>query len=985
MQFKPKLHPMKIIPISLRRLLLSALFLLPVAANAQVHPLKETNDELRRLFGGLIHTKDYLYDMSAHVTKPSLFINNNIIDTVDSETWYRVYWECFYMAYDTTILPQDTTIYGQVANMGMDTIPMGVMDFDFHELKPNALTSNLYFIFDTINDILYDIPGRPEEPYLDKNLFVSAPLFALSTTNTVVYMVSPAFIFKDGFNSIYYSGSPYVFEIDFGDGKGFIQFDPTIVTYHPVYYPAGQTNADIITRITVDGMPVKISRSELTLGGVTRFTTPSYSYSPAGTGLSVGVFGSCANPGDEKIVIYLSGFNPLDFIPKYRRTPGEVYDNMIKNPELAKLRNFGYEFHIVTWGNSRQDLRGNGLSVVKLIDYLKQAYGTDHQFIIIGESMGGLIARYAMCFMEGATYQDPFSWPWGYATGYMHNTRELITFDTPHQGANIPLAIQFFYDDAMQGFGFLSPMSLRFVARMFNLFLDGVAAKQMLIYHIDTQSGTNFDSHQEKYDFFADLASMGNYPQFSKKIALSNGSLEGIPQMRFYDTNDRAPNDKLMNASISLYASILWNTVPIFDGHLTMLTNPNGYGMVYDQAAGFYKYRIRLRFFGVGLVSTFNPLTSRTEYADVLPICTSPGGYEPSGLEAVIGNSTSANSWQLSRFEPFNLFAYETGSDGNGCWNLSAHVGVKGFLSVNTSISICSDGFNFCFVPIQSALDYGVLGVSPTLFHDIASDPHTVKFGSTPFDVISGISVQDAMWMKANMPHMYIKYEHNEGGYMSTFFPYMSCPGTNGHWLNREIGDEVLYLDNLTVNWSSNYESYDYLLVNAPGGNPAYDYGGGGGNLNGIYSRNNPFQHNNPTIFSTFICNTTSWPLHYYVGGLNWWEYNVNQTNGINCCIFRMAQPQQNGSDDDWTVYPNPAGGNSVINISLTTSEPVEASMEIMDLGGRRIIQTQLGAMTVKGANQFSYDLSPLGLSTGVYFIRVKAGTESYLQKIVIQ
>lgn len=231
---------------------------------------------------------------------------------------------------------------------------------------------------------------------------------------------------------------------------------------------------------------------------------------------------------------------------------------------------------------------------------------------------------------------------------------------------------------------------------------------------------------------------------------------------------------------------------------------------------------------------------------------------------------------------------------------------------------------------------------------------------------------------------MYIKYEHNEGNYMSTYFPYASCPNTRGHWLNREIGDEVLYLDNLTANWSSNYESYDYLFVNAWGGNPAYDYGGGG-TLNGIYSRNNPFQHSNGSVYSTFLCNTTSWPPHYSVSGLNWWEYSLNQTNGINCCLFRMAQMQDTEQHDGWTIFPNPVAGNSVITITLTTSEQVEATMEVVDLGGRRITETQLSAMTAKGANQFSYDLSPLGLAKGVYFIRVKAGNETYLQKMVIQ
>lgn len=72
----------------------------------------------------------------------------------------------------------------------------------------------------------------------------------------------------------------------------------------------------------------------------------------------------------------------------------------------------------------------------------------------------------------------------------MHNTRLFISLDGPHQGANVPLSLQLAYRHAMNIFGKYIGSGLKLVSQAFNLFLDGQAAQQLLIYHLDTQSGT---------------------------------------------------------------------------------------------------------------------------------------------------------------------------------------------------------------------------------------------------------------------------------------------------------------------------------------------------------------------------------------------------------------------------------------------------------------------------------------------------------------
>lgn len=62
-------------------------------------------------------------------------------------------------------------------NFYVDTIPIGIMNFAFYGLKPDAMTTGNYFNFDTINNVLSDKYPRPSYPYTDDNImFMSAPL-----------------------------------------------------------------------------------------------------------------------------------------------------------------------------------------------------------------------------------------------------------------------------------------------------------------------------------------------------------------------------------------------------------------------------------------------------------------------------------------------------------------------------------------------------------------------------------------------------------------------------------------------------------------------------------------------------------------------------------------------------------------------------------------------------------------------------------------
>ena len=72
--------------------------------------------------------------------------------------------------------------------------------------------------------------------------------------------------------------------------------------------------------------------------------------------------------------------------------------------------------------------------VIKWVNSVKQ--GTQ-QNVVLGQSMGGVIARYALRDMENQLAST------GNQT-WNHKTNLYISHDAPHQGANMPLSIQYF-------------------------------------------------------------------------------------------------------------------------------------------------------------------------------------------------------------------------------------------------------------------------------------------------------------------------------------------------------------------------------------------------------------------------------------------------------------------------------------------------------------------------------------------------------------
>lgn len=184
----------------------------------------------------------------------------------------------------------------------------------------------------------------------------------------------------------------------------------------------------------------------------------------------------------------------------------ELYALLNQEGLVEELRARGYDAVVLDFTESTEYIQRNAFVLVDLLHQVQAATGTD-EYPLVGASMGGLVARYALAWME--------------ANADAHRVRNFVSFDVPHTGANIPLGIQYWLD-------FFADQSTEAAALLTRL--DTPAARQMLLYHHTTPSGATGEADALRAAFEGELAALGDYPSLTRRVALANGSGTGSNQ-----------------------------------------------------------------------------------------------------------------------------------------------------------------------------------------------------------------------------------------------------------------------------------------------------------------------------------------------------------------------------------------------------------------------------------------------------------------------
>jgi hypothetical protein len=145
----------------------------------------------------------------------------------------------------------------------------------------------------------------------------------------------------------------------------------------------------------------------------------------------------------KKPLIILKGFDIFSSAPHLVKNHRYDMSDLIKGINNSTFDGFdfnvnldniaSYDIVLINYNNATDDIKRNALllqAVIRRVNIEKAANGSTEQNVVMGMSMGGLIARFGLAQMV--------------RNGENPQTRLLITHDSPHRGANVPLAFQFF-------------------------------------------------------------------------------------------------------------------------------------------------------------------------------------------------------------------------------------------------------------------------------------------------------------------------------------------------------------------------------------------------------------------------------------------------------------------------------------------------------------------------------------------------------------
>ena len=165
------------------------------------------------------------------------------------------------------------------------------------------------------------------------------------------------------------------------------------------------------------------------------YSVPGTSYNGVSTSAKVSVKYGTGHTAITKPFIFVEGFDPRCLNPK---EDGNWNFGMFceeYKDQVDQLCNKGYDIVYVDWDKSEEYIQANAytlIEVIKKINSLKQ--GTESN-VLMGHSMGGLIARYALKTMENRSEK--------------HEVGTYISYDAPHLGAHIPLGVLYGFNGIM--------------------------------------------------------------------------------------------------------------------------------------------------------------------------------------------------------------------------------------------------------------------------------------------------------------------------------------------------------------------------------------------------------------------------------------------------------------------------------------------------------------------------------------------------------
>lgn len=333
-----------------------------------------------------------------------------------------------------------------------DYISIATVLYQYNYIKEDAIDNNLISYDDNTGQVSDVFQGTEwQNPYDSSYVFAFAPNQDIYYSMDVTYEIANDFFFNNvsNINALYF---------DAGDDLGYRVMDSQAV--HVLYSEEGLKTIKI--KVELEGGLILEAHSKIIILCTTSLSEFGASF-PAepevcshtlsdGTEIyanisywTQSVDGKLRNP-----FIVVEGFDPWqlariinDNIYAGQKVPqGFTYctsaENWNNTYESALYGSFiqsemsSYDLVYIDWSNSLVSIQDNAELLIKCIqriNEIKADAGSTSKNVLMGQSMGGLIARYALKRMESLEIK--------------HEVSTYVSHDAPHLGANVPVG--FFY------------------------------------------------------------------------------------------------------------------------------------------------------------------------------------------------------------------------------------------------------------------------------------------------------------------------------------------------------------------------------------------------------------------------------------------------------------------------------------------------------------------------------------------------------------
>jgi hypothetical protein len=472
--------------------------------------------------------------------------------------WRQLYDELRRASADPTGRPTGETLIAR-ARGPHGVVPLGVVFDRYERIRPDALTRGSIVIRDG------HLERGTGDPFEVHTAFAAAALRDWTYRGATV-----RFVLGRGDYFSNRGGALPRLEADLDDGLGFRPMSFGVpLTAH--YAEAG-TKTLRLRATTADGGTVEAALAF----SVRALATPTPNDTLHVTG-TIPYLGGVAS-GDAYVylaparthlvnpVVVVEGFD-IDNSMNW----DELYALLDQQDLIETLRADGYDAVVLNFTDATDYLQRNAFVLVDLLQQVRGLVSPQTTVALVGASMGGLVSRYALAYME--------------TNGLPYSVRTFISFDAPHEGADIPLGMQYWLN-------FFSGQSSD--AAAFLADLNRPAARQMLVYHYTDPAGTTGQPDPLRGTFATDLAAVGSWPSQPRMVALANGSDNGTgePFAPGAQIIQWSYSDLVVGITGNIWAVPNVTSTKVFDGKLRILFSTTSQAVTvsgtqpYDDAPG---------------------------------------------------------------------------------------------------------------------------------------------------------------------------------------------------------------------------------------------------------------------------------------------------------------------------------------------------------------------------------------------------------------